>query len=273
MAAALKPAPNLTVYRGFPARGCYVASPFVSKLEARLRIGGVAYRVDCGSPFKGPRKKIPYIEIDRAAAHDTNDAAAAAPDMLSDSTLIARRLVEERYMEDLNAVLTPLERAQDLAVRALLEDKLYFYQVRERWVDNYYTMRDTVLGFMPYPIRVLVGLIAFRSVKATLNGQGALRFTGDEAAAARREVWESINAMLVEARSKAQAAGAKGPFWVLGGATPTEADPTVFGFVTAALGCKQAPASEELVRSFPVVMEYARRIHDQYFSDYELWQE
>jgi hypothetical protein len=109
-------------------------------------------------------------------------------------------------------------------------------QVRERWVDNYYTMRDTVLAHVPFPIRVILALFIFRSVKSTLQGQGVLRFTDDEAAVMRLEVWESINAMLIESRNKAQAAGRDGPFWVLGGDTPTEADPTVFGFVATALG-------------------------------------
>jgi len=113
------------------------------------------------------------------------------------------------------------------------------WQVRERWVDNYYAMRDAVLGFMPYPVRVLVGLLAYRKVASTLQGQGTLRYTGEEMAALRLEVWEGVNAMLVESRSKALAAGREGPFWVLGGETPTEADPTVFGFVAAALGCEQ----------------------------------
>lgn len=33
------------------------------------------------------------------------------------------------YMADLNAGLTPVQKAQDLAIRTLLEYKLYFYQV------------------------------------------------------------------------------------------------------------------------------------------------
>ena len=127
--------------------------------------------------------------------------------------------------------------AMVLAVSALTG--FVAWQVRERWVDNYYAMRDAVLGFMPYPVRVLVGLLAYRKVASTLQGQGTLRYTGEEMAALRLEVWEGVNAMLVESRSKALAAGREGPFWVLGGETPTEADPTVFGFVAAALGCEQ----------------------------------
>ncbi|KAK3297111.1 uncharacterized protein B0H64DRAFT_118541 [Chaetomium fimeti] len=260
-----KPIPPLTLHRGFPARGSYVPSPFVNKLETRLRIGGVPYKVGAGSVFKAPRGKIPYIDVERAPG--------ATPEQLADSTLITRRLVEEGYIADLNAGLTPAERATDLAVRALLEDKLYFYQVRERWIDNYYVMRDNALSAMPFFIRFFIGMFAYRSVKARLIGQGVLRFTDDEAKDARVEVWESVNALLVDSRNKAHEAGRDGPFWILGGISPTEADATVFGFVGAALDCAQAPTTEQIVRGFPVIMDYARRIHDQYFSDYKLWKE
>lgn len=94
------------------------------------------------------------------------------------------------------------------------------------------------MAAIPYPVRVLVGLLTYRKIMGTLHGQGVLRYTGEEAAAARREVWEGVNAMLVEARSKALAAGREGPFWVLGGEKATEADPVVFGFVAGSLVCK-----------------------------------
>ncbi|KAL2195185.1 hypothetical protein P885DRAFT_41026 [Corynascus similis CBS 632.67] len=271
--AAPKPIPSLTVYRGFPTRGCYTFSPFVTKLEARLRIGGLPYRVETGSVFKAPRGKIPYLDLDRADGDGCNKAGEnEPPEQLCDSTLIPRRLIDEGYMPDLNAALTPAERARDLAVRAMLEDKLYFFQMRERWIENYYTMRDTVLGFMLFPMRVLIGLLAYRNVKSTLHGQGVLRFTADEAQALRVEVWEAVNAMLLASRNKAHEAGRdEGPFWVLGGAAPTEADATVYGFVVASLDCKQAPTTNEIIRSFPVVMDYAARIHNQYFSDYKRW--
>lgn len=44
--------------------------------------------------------------------------------------MISEKLVDDGLAEDLKAKLTPVEKAQDAAVRALLEEKLYFYQVR-----------------------------------------------------------------------------------------------------------------------------------------------
>lgn len=117
--------PSITLYRGFPSSLSYVWSPFATKLEARLRFSGLAYKTDQGAPPRSPRGKIPYIAI--AKDGDTTT------EMLSDSTLISKKLVTDGLAENLNSTLTALEKAQDLAIRALLEDKLYFYQVCDRY--------------------------------------------------------------------------------------------------------------------------------------------
>ncbi|RMZ83732.1 hypothetical protein DV738_g978, partial [Chaetothyriales sp. CBS 135597] len=254
----LKTPPKLTLYRGFPVHPRLGWSPFVNKLEARLRLGGVKYELGEGNPRAAPRGKIPYIAVDGRS------------ELLGDSTLITRDFVEEGYFADLNAHLTPAQRAQDLAIRALLEDKLYFYQVREKWEDNYYTMREGVLGTIPYPVRLLVGSLAFRSVMSALYGQGTLRYTKEEITAFRLEIWEAINALLAESHSKADTRG-NAPFWLFGSQDPSEADPALFGAISATLVCPASAESQQEVRKFPVLTEYAKRIHAQYFSDYELW--
>ena len=114
--------PAITIFRGFPATPAYVWSPFACKLEARLRFAGLAYKVDQGAPPKGPRGKIPYIALSKDGD--------SAPEMVSDTSMISEKFVDDGLAEDLNGKLTPVEKAQDAAVRALLEDKLYFYQVR-----------------------------------------------------------------------------------------------------------------------------------------------
>jgi len=101
----------------------YVWSPFVTKLEARLRFADLAYKTDQGAPPKGPRGKMPYLVI--------NKNSDAAPETISDTSLISQKLVNDGLVKNLNGELTAAEKAQDLAIRALLEDKLYFYQVRE----------------------------------------------------------------------------------------------------------------------------------------------
>lgn len=142
MSSTTKHGPELTLYRGWLEPGRYVWSPFVIKLEARLRFAGVRYDTKAGSAREAPRGKIPYVEIrqrgsDSATSAGTVTTAAVEGDgpssstTLADSTLIIKHLVERGILPDINAqASSPTVRAQDLAIRALLEDKLYFYHVR-----------------------------------------------------------------------------------------------------------------------------------------------
>ena len=75
---------------------------------------------------KAPRGKIPYVSMTKT---EPGSQTPGPPTTIADSTLIVDKLVEDGVLEDLNAKLSPAEKAHDLAIRALLEDKLYFYQV------------------------------------------------------------------------------------------------------------------------------------------------
>lgn len=113
--------------------------------------------------------------------------------------------------------------------------------MRERWEDNYYAMRDGVLETVSFFARLFAGQIIYERMMKVLHGQGTLRYSDDELAAARLEVWVSINALLVESHGQAAADPERGeddPFWLLGYPHPTEADATVFGFISASLDCK-----------------------------------
>ncbi|QGA16297.1 hypothetical protein EYB26_003964 [Talaromyces marneffei] len=179
----------------------------------------------------------------------------------------AHQLTESGILPDLNEHLSPAEKTMDQALRALLEDKLYFYNGNERWNENYYTMRDGVMASIPYPIRVIVGLLAWRNNNAGLYSQGTGRFSAEEIHSFRDKIWHSLDDLLAESRHKAPS-GQK-VFWALGGKGPTEADTSLFAFVIAGLVCDAGPDSRKLIRTLPNVIDYARRIHEEYFADYE----
>ncbi|KAI1398861.1 putative glutathione S-transferase [Hypoxylon fuscum] len=262
--------PDITVFRGWKDSGKYVWSPYVIKLETRLRFAGVRYITGVGSPKTAPKGKIPYIEYRKPSFSSSSPSPTVRESaLMGDSTLITKTLTECGVLSDLNSALGPAERSHDVALRALLEDKLYFYHTWERWIQNYYTMRDHVLWSIPYPVRVLVGLMIYRSTLATLHGQGTGRFTAKEIVTFRREIWEGLSALLTASRSNNK--DAHEPFWALGGDHPTEADASLFGFIVSALICTAAPDSQRVVKTFPVLVDYADRIHDRYFPDYEKW--
>ncbi|KAE8149440.1 hypothetical protein BDV25DRAFT_167867 [Aspergillus avenaceus] len=251
----------MTLYRGLPGTGVYSWSPFVVKLEARLRFAGIPYRVDTGSLSAAPRGKVPYVSVPDGEKGSV---------LIGDSGVIIRKLVEGGWSRDLDDGLGGMERVRGMGIRALLEDKLYFLGMYEKWVLNYYTMRDTLLAAVPWPIRVLIGLRIYSKVKRTMQGQGTLLLSDEEIDESRRKIWETLNAALVESRSKY--AGAEGPFWVSGGEAPTEVDAVLFGFIVSGLICYAAPETQKIIRSFPTLVDYARRIHERYFPDYALWE-
>ncbi len=115
-------AKKITLYRGWRDPGKHVWSPFVVKMEVRLRIAGVPYTTEAGSARTAPKGKIPYLEL--------RSGEAETPEAMADSTLMIANLCERGIVPDLNARLSILEKSHDLALRALLEDKLYFYHVR-----------------------------------------------------------------------------------------------------------------------------------------------
>lgn len=98
-------------------------------------------------------------------------------------------------------------------------------------------MREYILSALYYPIRVVVGLLIYRKTTQTLHGQGTGRYTAGEIKSFRQEIWEGINALLICARTMATDDANNKPFWVLGGEGPTEADATLFGFITSVLIC------------------------------------
>ncbi|KAH7041420.1 uncharacterized protein B0I36DRAFT_345027 [Microdochium trichocladiopsis] len=268
-------ASQLTLFRGWDEKGRHVWSPFVIKLEARLRFADLKYTTAVGSPRTAPKGKIPYLDVT-----DTQDGVTS---QFSDSSLIIADLMDAGLLPALNDDLDAVQRSHDLALRAMLEDKLYFYHTRERWIENYYTMRDYALWSAPYPVRVVVGLMVYRKTNAMLHGQGTGRFSADEIAKFKLGIWTSINDLLVESRSggSAGAANDREPFWALGGERPTEADCTLFGFVVSVMtstACDKhilltpqdsGPESRRIVQRFPVILDFASRIQDKYFPDYE----
>jgi hypothetical protein len=252
--------PSITIFRGWDTPTKYVWSPFVTKTEFRLRTASLPYTSAAGSPRTAPKGKIPYIEL---------STPTQPTECIADSTLISKSLGERGIARDLNANLTALQRGQDLAIRALFEEKLYFFTGHERWVKNYYTMRDHVLWAIPYPLRPVIGNLAYRGNVRKMYEQGSGRFSDEEISAFVREIWDGVSGVLEESR---RGANSEDCFWVLGGEGPTEADSTVFGFVVSTLVCDAAPQTRELVKSeFPVVVEYAERIHRRWFPDYDMW--
>lgn len=93
------------------------------------------------------------------------------------------------------------------------------------------------MASIPYPVRVLVGQLAYRKMSATFYGQGTSRFSAEEISVFKKQIWENVNALLMASSRKRGSGGPDGMFFVLGGNAPTEADTTLFGFIASGLVC------------------------------------
>jgi len=82
----------ITLYGSFPAFDLPQSSPFVMKAEVQLKMAGIPYGLERGTPGDGPKGKIPWI--------------VEADLKIGDSTFI-RAYIEKAHGVDLDRGLTP----------------------------------------------------------------------------------------------------------------------------------------------------------------------
>lgn len=100
-------------------------------------------------------------------------------------------------------------------------------------------MRSGVFAALPYPAQIVFGFLVHRGNKQTLYGQGTLRYTSDEIASFRQQVWEHVDALVTESKTQRTKSlfDDDGPYWLFGGHDPSEADAVLFGFIASVLVC------------------------------------
>jgi len=96
-------------------------------------------------------------------------------------------------------------------------------------------MRQKALAALPYPMQIIIGVIAYRKTWTALYGQGTARFSPEEISSFKEKIWESVNALLVASKRKTDTNDTV--FWLWGGDAPTDAETTLYGFVASGLVC------------------------------------
>ncbi|MCG8491306.1 MAG: glutathione S-transferase family protein [Sneathiellales bacterium] len=153
---------DITVHE-FPPVIEMQASPFGLKLETWLKMQGLSYRVEWDPQKMGPKGKVPFATLDGT--------------VIGDSELIIERLAKTSVAE-----LAAMNRAEDLLVRRLVEEHLYFILVYSRWVDpdGWNEFRDLFFAPAPALIRGLIARKVRKSVVQNLMGQGIARHSPEE---------------------------------------------------------------------------------------------
>ena len=157
--------------------GLKSVSPFCLKLDAFLRIADIPHHsITASTPFGGPKNKAPWVEIEG--------------EIMGDSSLIIERL-KKVYQVNPDDHLTSEERGIAVAIERLVEENLYWAMVYDRWcrTENWATLKDSVLGDIPQPLRAILAPYARRSVKKQLAGYGmGLHSHAEICAIAQRDI-------------------------------------------------------------------------------------
>jgi glutathione S-transferase len=231
------PAPTpILVYGLPPLWGTPSPSPFVIKLLTWLRMAGLPHELRVLTrPAQSPTGKIPYVLLPDGS-------------MLHDSELVIEEL-SRRHGIDLDAGLSPEQRALSHVLRRMIEEHTYWGGVFERWITNegYAATAHDYFAHMPAAVRWIVPLTLRPKMRRYLFGQGLGRHPQ---AVIERKISadvEAISAMLGERDH-------------LHG-RPTSIDATMYGFILAFSAHPFPSAIKRAVESRPNLLAYRERMN------------
>jgi len=233
---------EIVLHQPSPRLGVPNASPFCAKLETWLRMAEVPHRVvPVFDPRKGPKGKIPFVEIDG--------------ETIGDSEFIILTISKRRGV-DLDDGLSAEERGVALALTRMMEEHLYWVAVHARWLEPepFAVLKKAFFGRFPPGLRQLVPVIYERRVRQMLQGQGLGRHTPAEIYRKGTRDLQALSDVL----------GAK-PFFM--GETPRTVDATAFGLLTNIIDIKLETPMKPIARGFPNLVDYTARMRGKYFAE------
>ena len=155
----------ITLHGFGPGFGLPEISPYVTKTEVQLKMAGLDYRKARGRPDQSPKGQLPFIDD--------------GGELIADSTFI-RAHIEGRYGADLDAGLSPAERAQAWTIERMVENHLGWCMVHARWLlrDNFDKGPSHFFDQAPEGVREAARL----QVNANVRAVGVGRHSDDEIA-------------------------------------------------------------------------------------------
>jgi glutathione S-transferase len=222
-----------------PAFGLPNASPFCMKVEVYLRMAALPYETVNGNLLKAPKGKLPFIED--------------GPLRVADSSLIIQHL-QRVYGDPLDAALTPLQRAQGLALQRLFEEDLYWALLFTRWVEpaGWEKTRPAFFGSLPWPLSWLVPPLARRGLRGQLRGHGMGRHSREEIHALGCQDLGAVAELLADK-----------PYML--GEQPSTLDATAYAFLANVLWAPVDSPLRAHAAARPNLLAYCQRMKARYF--------
>ncbi len=232
----------ITLHQFPPALGLPNASPFCLKLELYLRMANLPYRNAYTLELhKAPKGKLPWIDDDGVA--------------LADSGLIIDYL-KRKYGDPLDGDLSPLQRAQALAITRLVEEHLYWTVLHDRWISEagWALTGPGFFGGMPWPLRAIVPIVARRGIRAELRGHGMGRHTPEQIHALGTADVDALSELLGDQ-----------PYFL--GAQATSVDAVAGAFLANILMVPLETPVKAAAAGHANLVAYCRRVAQRYFPE------
>lgn len=183
-------------------------SPFVLKTEMQLQMLGLSFERALADLDSVPRHKAPYV------LHDGH--------LIEDSETI-RAHFEEKCGCSLDAPLGPTQRSQAWALQRMLDGRLYFIMLMERWLEGNNFERGPITFFnrIAEGERQGIAEAARGQLRTALHIHGIGRYSRRERMELARQDIAAVSDFIADRE-------------FLFGATPTAADASVYGHLVCA---------------------------------------
>jgi glutathione S-transferase len=215
-------------------------SPFCLKVETYLRMAKLPFEVVAvGDPRPAPKGKLPYIEDDGS--------------VVADSGMIVTYL-KEKYQDKLDSSLTPLQKAESLALQRLMEEHLYWVMVYARWIDpaNWPMTKKAFLAKVPLLMRELVAAAVKKKIIKYLYCQGIGRHKPEEIYELGLDDLRALNEMLNNHA-----------FLVRD--VPTSIDACGYAFIANILEVPIQSPLKDYVKSQPNFVHYCEQMKEKFY--------
>lgn len=220
----------------FPTSG-----PFPLKLITWLRMAGIPHELVIeNDPSKGPKGKSPWIE------HEGQ--------LMGDSSIIIAHL-GQRFGVDLDAHLSPAERALALSVQRMLED--HYHQAFEHQLFLGRGSAERVAEFvasLPPVLKWIVPKVVLKQLRKQLHARGLGRHAESEIIAQGKADLDALSCLL-------------GDRAYFAGDQPSAIDACLLGFLGSSVYVRGDNPLFTYAASLPNLLSYCERMRARYFPE------
>ncbi|KND01921.1 uncharacterized protein SPPG_02429 [Spizellomyces punctatus DAOM BR117] len=229
-------------------------SGFCQKVETFARATKIPYELRATLPDRAPKGKLPYITF--------------GDETVADSHFILKYVVQKRISRDLDASLTPSQKADSRAFQSYIEEHLYSCICYERWmVDaNYQVVVRESFSAAPSVLRPLLGWYFWRKVRSGLWAQGVGRHSTEEVYGLLEDAVTHLAARL-EVQFDITADKSR-HIYFHGGESPTQIDVILYAFLANAIATDSNPYFNKLMLAQPALVTFTRQMTTLLFPEY-----